>query len=780
MQAAIDQQFLSTSSGKYLLYLGAQSGFVLPPNSGLDIKALTSIVPLVAGSPKQVVDTLDQLITAFYGVDKTRASVISGRAEPYTLSDGDDLIIATETGRASVAVLASQFSNINLVTSTELAAFINSNQSLYIADVYIDRKTNEKSLRLSSKTHGVGSSIQVVGGTAQNILRIPRTVDTQNTTGTVWEVSKEATYTDLLTLRWNGSGQNPNVFLVAKDDILTIRGLADGATALSKLNGTYVIQDSGYDYVKILNSTYQSLSDTFTQSDANNVVFTSQIKNTLYDGTEYAIISETEDDTVTFTVPAVPPIAKRFLQGSAHLHGAELNVLDFTRSSIAVDNSIGDGSPSDDNSIVLANGFMTYDLTLGSTYKLSGSNKATPRVYVVDSGSDTYASLPYTEIQPISTNAIYADPRSQDFYITFPYPHGLKYQWGFTLDTSAGAGNITTTNLNAEQVVGVVVSPTKIKFSINGSDGLPLRFSGVSFSNFDVYQWPAVQTDGSDFYLQFNSTGDLTASGLQVGYAIRFDPVAGMNIDPYYGSVLRYNSFTVTSISGTKVSFKTGYGIGGFGKVINQSTAFRSAFFGGSVQYYLDKTTTRNKTKVMSGLRSVFLEYTPSTNPSYVGSYIYDPTGSQFQNTVTSQVTTNVQEILKGSTQTAIFVDSLEGFPTTGKFIIDHGTDAAEGPINFLSTISNSGGNSQILIDPSYKFKNTHSSGSLVWFVGATNPFVPDLQGAAYPAYVTGTAQARDTLLEILETLVASGIFINFNVLLPSLRYEDPAIQPYA
>ena len=188
----------------------------------------------------------------------------------------------------------------------------------------------------------------------------------------------------------------------------------------------------------------------------------------------------------------------------------------------------------------------------------------------------------------------------------------------------------------------------------------------------------------------------------------------------------------------------------------------------------------------MNNLRACFLAYTPSKNPAYVSSYIYDPQGVQTLHTVSKYITHTSGSILRGSNPGVMFIDkasNLEGgltFPQSGTMMLDYGMDAVEGPISYLAVIDGGGViPSQIVIDPAYRFKKTHAEGAQVQYIHANTPYVPGIDGSAYPVYVTGTAQARNTLFKLLEGLVAGGVFLQPDVLLPNLRYQDPAIPPF-
>lgn len=80
------------------------------------------------------------------------------------------------------------------------------------------------------------------------------------------------------------------------------------------------------------------------------------------------------------------------------------------------------------------------------------------------------------------------------------------------------------------------------------------------------------------------------------------------------------------------------------------------------------------------------------------------------------------------------------------------------------------------MVDPAYKYKFSHPIGDKVQFIHETQPYTPTKFGKDFPVYVTGTTQAREAMFTLIKSLVAAGIFIEKEVILPDLRYDDVMI----
>lgn len=786
-EEASRQLFIATASGRYLINLGASEGFVVPVDAGVDIDAFRDIVPAVVSTPKQVTDTIVNLIGIFYDKTRIRPFIVAEVPEPYSFTNGDTLLITTDAGTVSVGIFDNLLDDINNVSAAELAGLINASQSSVTADVFTSRETGEQSVRLIAGSYGVSAFIHITGGTAQNIIKFEKTDNTDLQAGTTWEIIKEATYTDVTKIRWDGTGITPKLFNVQAGDFVTIRDFVDD---YESFNGTFevlevgydTIGSSNYDYFVISNIQYQNTTGTLVQPNANSIVFTSQDKKRLFDSFEYGLVSENTSGEVSVFVPAVPLIVRRRLKSGTFLHGLETPILDFTRNSITVDTSLAEAVPNAVNSFVLSGEYLRVDLkTLPyrTNSRLSSGNTAT---YSVVATNQNQSVLPFVAPTQFlgSNSGIFADVLSNELIIKFDKPHGYRKGWGITIAGGIPDGNITSAMINKEHSVSCVVDAYTVKVAL---DYEKTKFDGVTVGGFQL-KWADDFSEGYDFILEFSDPADIVTGKIIPGLTFTMNYLLS-TFDPQYDILMRKLQnikMTVQSIQGTSVFCYAGIGAN-FQEVIVASDGYldRSAVLhDASTVYYLDKASDFNQKKVFSDLKATWLDFTESTNTNYVGSYIYDTTGQYTSSIVGSILTDLSDEVLTGSNVASILVNSVSGFPTSGYLYLNYGTDLAEGPIRYFSIIdSSSPGLSQFIVDPAYVFQNTHPPGSQVQIVRSRSIYnVRDL-GEDYPAYITGTAATRDFFFDLVRSIVAVGVFLREDIAFPELRYSDSAIEPY-
>lgn len=797
-----DQFFLTTAEPTYLFKLAARSGFFLPRNAGLNVDGFRPLAPIVIYRPKTILETVLAILEIYFTPYLVRPNMTSSLPEPYSFDDGDDLIIRTRAGDVAVSIDADAFADINNITASELASYLNFAQDKYSASVFLDRDTTTNKIRLTSKGYGPGEIIQVIGGTMQNILKFPNIVPTTNTTGTRWTITKPSSYSDEVKFTYQ-SGPISSIFLVKIGDYVTMRNMFDvdssgllsvpvldlfgnqivdgmgnpviitiGLTLgnYSVLNGSYQIVDVGYDFFVIRNR--QFLTDPFDQNTVTgewqelspaDFVFTEDLAHRITDNPQFALVNESQDDTLTITVPAVPPIVKRFLQGAWHIYGLKVPVTDFNRTTMQVDLTMVADNPPPTSSFVLAADQMSYDFRL-KPYKAT-SNLGS--LYTIDASGNNNV-FPYTIPTQVDVlNPFTCDMDSDLVTMELDFPHGLRPRWQFNISAA-------TINLGVDVNGPWIVDSTPSDHTVRFRSGQP----NTGFTSLTGASLVAI--DNVDFYLQFASSTEVTNAGLQVGKKFKLVDDGTVVYSNYaiFQALLVGHTYIPTSISGNQVFFSVDFPLPAISGTIASNVKTRTAVtsWGGSIaSYFFDKFSDYNQEKVMGGLTALVLDFIQPDNANFLGSYIYDPTGSSYRYLPSRIGTTTTAQILEGESGVLLSVDDASEFPNQlGYLVLAYGTDKVEGPIRYLSTSGN-----QIVIDPAYVFQKTHSSGITVRYVVQPIAYSPLQNGFDYQPFITGTTTARDTIFDIMQNLVSAGVFIEEDVILPNLRFSDQSLNPY-
>jgi hypothetical protein len=151
---------------------------------------------------------------------------------------------------------------------------------------------------------------------------------------------------------------------------------------------------------------------------------------------------------------------------------------------------------------------------------------------------------------------------------------------------------------------------------------------------------------------------------------------------------------------------------------------------------------------------------------SFLGSYIFDRSLPAITKTYTNLQT----QIDQGQIYTVINAANTSDFPnSTGYLYFEFGTKRQEGPVKYLETPSTG----TLLIDPSYKFKQNHAPGTNINLLYSRAAYVPATDGSDYQAYLTDTTAGSTEAIRIIESLAASGFFINIVLVYP----QDPGLN---
>lgn len=770
---AFRQLFLTTASGKYLIRLGAQEGFTVPQQSGLGVDAFREIVPAVVSFPKQIANTIVRLMSIFYDKSLVSPSFISTMSEPFSFHDKDVLKIRTDKGDLSIGIYEGQVADLNNVKASEYAGIINAAQSDVFADTSFERENSKTYVRLTSKTYGGGAFIQIVGGTAQNSLKFPSIAATVNGAGTVWNVEKKNSvlWTDITKFTWDGNGVNPKIYLVGKGDFVTFRGLA---APFDVFNGTYNVEEVGYDYFTIRNERFQLGSAALTEPANNTIVFTLDKRSTIIQNKEYCISNEASESEYSLFVSAVPSVVKRKLKGGGFLHGWQAPVIDFTRDTILVKRKTMESLPKSNNHFVLnSNRFRSDYKKL--RYKTIGVMDAGLNAqFTVDTASNGISVMPYTVPTTfLKDNPLYGEIQSSDVKASFGYRHGLFHGLGFTLADLNTTGIISSSLINKEQYCKKALTDFDACFEL---DNGKTNFPGIPWvGGADVYQ--SVTPQEYDFYLVFPDTVSKATAGFEDGmtFMISFDPISLIAGKESIGGTLSSKKCAVVMQDDLRVYFLAGIGSGSNGMVLTNVAGKRSGWFGGTLgTQFTDKTSTNNL-RVLNNLICTFQETSPSSNLGYTGPYVYDVQGSVTRFVVGNIISSLKTHITKGDNLLSININDSSAFPLSGNIIFDYGTDSQEGPVGFINIATG-----QIILDPSYVFQKEHLLGAQVQIVRSLVAPTIHIDGRERPLYITGTTAARDFFFTLVRQIVAAGVFVNTEVNYPPLKYVDPSLFPYA
>ena len=153
-----------------------------------------------------------------------------------------------------------------------------------------------------------------------------------------------------------------------------------------------------------------------------------------------------------------------------------------------------------------------------------------------------------------------------------------------------------------------------------------------------------------------------------------------------------------------------------------------------------------------------------ATHPTYLGSYIPNPDAFY---TVTKLNGVLGENLTAGSSSPGLLVmtDASE-IPDAGGYLsIGFGGQNEEMGIAYYSRPNNGA----LSIDPAYTFLNNHVAGEIVNVV--VRPYQePRLNGDDYSAYLADVLFARILAQEIVESLVAAGVVINWTIVGPVIN----------
>lgn len=175
-RAAFDQLFLSSASGVYLDRRAGDRGIERPTNVGMTDDTFRQLA-LKESTGRLTYQSLLNILEVFYGTDAVTAHLTAAAPEPYALSDDWTLDLTDGTNTVFIPFLEEEFQNIATARAEEVVAAIN--RAFERADfpawsqLVINPASGLSHVRIYSNAKGLGAQLTLVGGLAQNSLRLP-------------------------------------------------------------------------------------------------------------------------------------------------------------------------------------------------------------------------------------------------------------------------------------------------------------------------------------------------------------------------------------------------------------------------------------------------------------------------------------------------------------------------------------------------------------------------------------------------------------------------------
>ena len=329
VDATNKQLFVPTAEGDYLKRLASNAGVVLPTQIGISDPDDRSIIKTMSFNPKQVRQTIYNLLETFYTTAGVYANITSSVSETYALVNEYTIEFLVDNSESvTITFKTSDFQNISAATAFEVANAINkqSLNSRIKSDVYYDYSTDKSYVRVFTLSAGSFGSIAVVGGLAQYVLQFPTVREVGNGISTQWDVAIYSN--DITRIEWTGVGTVPDLNPLQINDLLILSGVfnannigtfkildvtigatVDGVTPGLKYTGTYVEFSNPVAY-----------NETKIQTGNSDVVFYYPYKAQITELPIFATQYETNHKEVVIAIPSTSPIVTRDTLGCTHLH----------------------------------------------------------------------------------------------------------------------------------------------------------------------------------------------------------------------------------------------------------------------------------------------------------------------------------------------------------------------------------------------------------------------------------------------------------------------------
>lgn len=316
-KAVNDNLTISTAIAQYLDLDLSGFGVTRPPEIGM-LDDIFRRIGISIINRKQVRDLLNEILQVTFGDDVTQANTRSQNFAPYVLQDQDQLILSfDEQAPITITFRAQDFTNISAATAEEVADSITKQirSQGRTGRSYGQDNGSGPQVYLISDTIGPQSSVKVLGGRAQNILRFPEIRLATPQVGTEWTFAAQPS--GKVRMTWT-NGADPQVGKVRENDYINAFGSGlfagnQGVFTVTKVNAGIV----GDAYVEFENLNFQA--QTYTQGTNSDILFFNPKRNILTDQFRYAVQFQEEKNLLEIFIPATTRVVRRSRIGAAYL-----------------------------------------------------------------------------------------------------------------------------------------------------------------------------------------------------------------------------------------------------------------------------------------------------------------------------------------------------------------------------------------------------------------------------------------------------------------------------
>jgi len=717
------QLFIDTAEGQYLDMLGANVGVIRPPLIGMVDADYREFIKLQTYYPKQIKQLLFRLMELFYGRDTIKANIRSIAAGPFVVFDKANLLVRVDGSDQVIEITfnASAFNNANSVTAEEIAAQINAQApSAIFSSTYFNAIDKLDFVELFTDTFGPVGSIEVVGGSANRFLKFPQTLRLGATISSQYRLVKQST---TMKLYWAG-GDNPNFSLLRSGDSV----IATGVPFSAANSGSFFLDqivDTGVpaSILPTSSAVYQS---------ANVVRYAMASTLNIFIGNEVVITG----------------FANAANNGTFVVLGTAAGYIDVQSSRIT---NTADEVTSGAVDLIEDAAFISFINESGTSQGAFGVNSIDDVLFFRPKRNKLESSKRAATVWEVNSNEI---------VITLPATPVIVRR---SLAGSAHLQGTTATIARAFTTTAELTNPEFFpqlngRFYLQQPNGLILKDVRYTYAvkngNTIVNISPTIKPVGNKLTM---GVGPLSA---QNGSNV----ITVTTIEPHgltSGELVRlanFNSFAsilAENLNGTRavtavvnnVTFQVTVSTNALASVTNAPSVNKGEIF-----------TTRNSKVFLTNVQD---------ETGYVGSFLYDQKNAPY--TISELQTTISQSVLLGEFGGSIQVHDSAVFPAaSGEIVLSYGRQDEEGPIKYIAKPSTS----TIFIDPSYRFKKSHTSGVAVNLLRSRFATEPGSTGKNYPVYVVDTVSPREKLKELLLDAKAAGVSVRFIVVLPDNVYN--------